>query len=347
MHIKSIKYKQGRYQKQVNGSVKLVAQTSYIGLLGVDNTIVGFTYKVESPSTQKIKIRNEYIYPNGTLKTSESSIETNMLLANILTVHTIEEDILGKMVFRIVFPEHPELETLEQTFYIFDQYKGVLFQKKSFYPAKDNDIYDFEQKYDVLLCEDYKHFIKTYNGLYIYWWQYATNLDKSKGAYQSDKHGIMQTHYPFNEDLGKRYKEWDWIYDAKTLFGLGNKNPYLDMKYFYMQNLFCHDNLVKYAYPIGQDGGGNCIMQIAKGKYRGKLAMLDHETSGAMIDWIKGKTEDVYKIPPEKANVDDFLEDCFTYGGLTLYDIYFKEYVVELMQKHKKLYEEIYEVYKK
>ncbi|WP_378181194.1 hypothetical protein [Aquimarina sp. SS2-1] len=114
-----------------------------------------------------------------------------------------------------------------------------------------------------------------------------------------------------------------------------------------MQSLFYHNDLVKYAYPIGKDLGGNCIMQIAQGKYRGKLAMLDHEVSGAMVDWIEGKTEDVYQIPPEKATADGFLEDCFEYGGLTLYDITLDDFLAELFKKNEATYETLKEKYGK
>ncbi|PIE77363.1 MAG: hypothetical protein CSA15_13340, partial [Candidatus Delongbacteria bacterium] len=147
------------------------------------------------------------------------------------------------------------------------------------------------------------------------------------------------THYPFYEFLGEQTESWGWIFEAKTLFGLGNKNPCLDMKDFNMQNLFYHNDLVKYAYPIGQDGGGNCIMQIAQGTHRGKLAMLDHEVSGAMIDWVTGKTNDVYATSPEKATADEFLNDCFEYGGLTLYETEFDAFFNQLIKKHEGLYQ--------
>ncbi len=80
-------------------------------------------------------------------------------------------------------------------------------------------------------------------------------------------------------------------------------------------------------------------MQIAQGKHRGKLAMLDHEVSGPMIDWIEGiTTNEVYKIPPQKATADGFLEDCFEYGGLTLYEFGFDAFFAEIIKKHEVLY---------
>jgi hypothetical protein len=345
MTLESIKHKYGKYQKQADSSIKLIEHKNHIGL--IPETTVGFTYEVKSDKSQQLKVRNEYIYSNGKIKTSESIIDTNDLFASILTFHSVENDILGEMVFRVSFPNNPEVEKIEQAFYLFDKFRGLLFQNNPFSSATEKDILEFENKYKTSLCEDYKYFLKTHNGLYIDWWAFSNELDKTKGAYQSDKYGFIQTHYPFYEDLGKLKENWDWIYDAQALFGLGNKNPYLDMNDFYMQSLFYHNDLVKYAYPIGQDGGGNCIMQIAQGKHRGKLAMLDHEVSGAMVDWIEGKTVDVYEISPENATVDGFLDDCFEYGGLTLHDITLDQYLTELLKKHKDLYKTIQDKYGK
>lgn len=334
--MKSIKYEYGKYIKQADGSYKIDRKSNYVGLL--TQTTVGFTYEVKSNKTEQIKVKNHYIYPNGKEITNEHIIETNALFGCVLNIHKIAEDVIGEMTFKVSFPENSEIKPIEQILYLYDGTLGVLFQQRNFDSATDKDISNFENKYNTSLCDDYKHFLKNYNGLYIHWWAFSDEFDKKKGAYQSDKQGFLKTHYPFYEFLSKQKENWDWIFDAQTLFGLGNKNPYLDMKDFYMQSLFYHNDLVKYAYPIGQDGGGNCIMQIAQGIHRGKLAMLDHEVSGAMIDWVTGETNDVYEIPPEKATVDGFLNDCFEYGGLTLYETGFDAFFNELIKKHEDLY---------
>lgn len=333
----------GRYEKQENQSLKLVEENDIIEL--TPNSIVGYTYEVTGDKNQQLKIINQYSYPNGKSVEAEGVIDTNSLFASILNYPNANENFLGKTIFRTLFPENSEIAPLEKTFYLYDGTKGTLFVNKPFNPATDKDILAFENTYQVTLCDDYKQFLKEYNGLYLFWWFDSDKINAQKGAYQSDKYGFTQTHYPFYEDLGTKQEDWDWIYEAKHLFGLGNKNPYHDMNDFHMPNLFYHNDLVKYAYPIGQDGGGNCIMQIAQGKHRGKLAMLDHEVSSSMIDWVKGETEDVYNIPPSEATADGFLEDCFEYGGLTLYDISLKEYVAELIQKHRLLYDDMLKKY--
>ena len=67
--------------------------------------------------------------------------------------------------------------------------------------------------------------------------------------------------------------------------------------------------------------------------------MLDHEVAGAMTDWAEGKTEDVYDVPYGQATADEFLEDCFNYGGLTLFNISFADWLEELVRRHERLYE--------
>ncbi|GAB1855809.1 hypothetical protein MHTCC0001_06440 [Flavobacteriaceae bacterium MHTCC 0001] len=343
--MKIIKHGYGLYEKSTNGTIKLKEHNHHIGI--TPHSIIGFTYEIKSETTRQIKVRNEYVYSDGKIMTSEGTVETNTLFASILTLHTLGHDVLGKMTFRVSFPDNPELDILEQTFYVYDRNEGLLFNDKPFRPASDTDIFAFENKYKVSLCDDYKHFLKTYNGIILNWWHYSDEFHKETGAYRAESYGHVYTKYPFYDDLSELQKDWDWLYDLNYLFGLGNKNPHLDMNDFYMENLFYHDDLVTYAYPIGSDPGGNCMMQIAQGKYRGKLAMLDHEVYTPMVDWIEGKTEEVYQVPPEKATADGFLEDCFAYGGLTLFDISLDEFLTELFKKHQEVYRVLKDKYGK
>ncbi len=240
--MKSSKHNFGKFEKKLNGVTKLVEKGPNIGL--IQNTIIGFTYKVESNTIQQLKVKNVYYYPNGKGTTTEYTIETNALFACLLTIPTVQKEMLGNFRFVVNFPEHPEIEPQEQTFYVFDQTQGVLFQNNSFTPATEQNIEAFEHKYKTLLCDDYKQFLKTHNGMYLHWWHYSNEFDQNKGAYQSDKYGFLQTHYPFHEDLGKRYNDWDWIHDTRVLFGIGNNNPYLDIKDVDSINLFYHNNLM-------------------------------------------------------------------------------------------------------
>ncbi|WP_378181192.1 hypothetical protein [Aquimarina sp. SS2-1] len=150
---------------------------------------------------------SEYIYTNGKIKTSQYTIETNALFGSILTLHTIGKDVLGKMVFKVSFPDHPELKTPEQTFYLFEKNIGVLFQNKPFAPAGDNDILVFENNYQVTLCDDYKQFLKSYNGVTSNWWHYTDKFYIEKGAYQAESYGHIYTRYPFHDDLSQLKKD--------------------------------------------------------------------------------------------------------------------------------------------
>lgn len=333
--MKAEKFEYGVYTKQADGSYRATHQDKNILIKGP--TVVGFTYQVTSKQTQKIRVKNEYIDANGQTTVRENTIETNALFGSIKTYN--DNAVMGETLFRISFPEHPELGVLEQDFFLYAN-KGVLFANQPFKPASLQVIEAYENQYQFNFCEDYKRFLTTQNGLYLYWWQDAEDLNTKKGAYESDKYGFTQTEYPFYEDLAKR-AEWEWLYEAKTLFGLENGNPFSDLTMMHFENLFYHKDLMKFAYPIGLDGGGNAILQIAQGKHRGKLAMLDHEVAGAMTDWIEGKTEDVYEIPLEKATADGFLDDCFQYGGLSLYEVTFDEFYTKLIKKHRVLYQEM------
>lgn len=334
----------GPYAKQTDGSVRLVNHANSLEINGP--TIVGFTYKVSSKTTQKITAHNTFINAQGQVKTSEHTIETNALFGCIQAYNAFSEAMNGEVIFKVSFPDYPELNPLEQRFYCHEK-RGILFGEKAYQPTTAEAIKQFETTNNVQLCEDYSQFLRTHNGLYLNWWQYASEIDNQKGAYESDKYGFMQTHYPFYEDLSKLTGEWDWLYEIKHLFGFGNANPYADLNTLNMQHLFYHKALVTYAYPIGVDGGGNIAVQIAQGKDRGKLAMLDHEVANAMVDWVEGKTEDVYEIPPSEATADGFLADCYAYGGLTLFDTNFTDFFTELMSKHKELYNTLIKKYGK
>lgn len=345
MNWKSIKHKHGRYEKLLDGSYKLV-ENNYIIDIAPEATF-GFTYEVQSAKKLQFKVVNDCIYPDGKKTTTHYSIESNKVVGSIITISKIEDSVKGKLILRVSFPDNKELETLEQIFFLYEKAEGMLFQNKPFTPALDQDILEFEKKYSTSFCHDYKQFLKTYNGLDLCWWSHAPEFDKNKNAYSSNKYGFEQTYYPFYEDMRKITENWEWLYETDKLFGLSNKNPYLDLKYFFMQDFLYHNDLVKYAYPIGEDGGGNCLVQIAQGKYRGKLAMLDHEVSSVMVDWVEGKTQDVYKISPEKTTPDDFLDNCFEYGGLTLYEIDFNNFFTQLLKNQKELYDQLKHKYSK
>ncbi|UUV22379.1 SMI1/KNR4 family protein [Paenimyroides aestuarii] len=337
--MKAEKFEYGIYTKQADGSFRATYKNTNVPINGP--TVVGFTYQVTSKQTQKIRVKNEYIDAAGTVKVCENTIETNALFGCVNAYD--DKAVMGETLFRVSFPEHPNLGTLEQRFYLYKK-GNVLFGNTAYESATLKAIEAYENQYQFKFCEDYKRFLTTQNGLYLYWWQDAEQFDTKKGAYESDKYGFTQTEYPFYEDLAK-HSDWDWLYQTKSLFGLANHDPYADLNTMHFENLFYHKGLLKYAYPIGLDGGGNALLQIAQGKDTGKLAMLDHEVASSMVDWIEGKTDEVYEIPPEKATADGFLQDCYAYGGLTLYDIGFDDFYTELIQKHNLLYDEMKKKY--
>lgn len=307
----------GKYKMLPDGTAQIKEKGDILGV-EIDD-IIGFTYKIESTTNvdKEIPITLEYHYEDGQVSRRNTSVETNALFGTIIHIKRVED--IGEITFKVLFENKPEL-TLQHTFMLYDKQCGLLFGNKRFTKASTKAIQDFENKYQVLLCDDYKNFLQTQNGLDTRWWRHMD-------------YGV----------ISKFTRDWDWLYETDYIFGLGNKNPYLDMSKFHMQNLFYHNDLVKYAYPVGVDGGGNTLLQIAQGKHRGKLAMLDHEVSVAMLDWIEGKTENVYSISPEKATADGFLEDCFEYGGLTFYDLTFEEFLKELTNKHLNVFNTIKE----
>ena len=149
MTLKSIKHKYGKYQKQTNNSFKLIEYNHRIGL--TPNAVVGITYEIKSSSLKQLKCKREYIYSDGNRDVNESIINTNELLASILTFHTVEKNTLGEAIFRVSFPDHPEIKVIEQIFYLYDKSVGTLFQNKPFLPASTADISEFENKYKTSL----------------------------------------------------------------------------------------------------------------------------------------------------------------------------------------------------
>ncbi len=217
---------------------------------------------------------------------------------------------------------------------VYDGLKGVLFSPDTFKPAVKKSIDSFEALYNVKLCSGYLQFLKTRNGLVCDWYNYDSEIDIQKGAYQKENEyapGSFYTQYSFYEELNKLTENWDWPYEVSYIFGLGCSNPYCNMTDFYPEGLFYHNNLYQYAYLVGVDGGGNSMVQIAQGK----IAMVDHEVASPMIEWASGtQNEETYKVPYGKATADEFLMDALDYGGLTLFDMTFDQFLSYFINKN-------------
>ena len=323
--------------------MKLVNQNDRIGLL--DGDIIGVSYKITAEQKTDIKVRNEYIYSDDIKQENYGLISTNKEYTSSLLFQDLDNIPFGKMTFRINFPENKDIETIEQVFYIYNLRQGLVFNNTPFPPATQNDIFDFEKKYSTSFCDDYKHFLNTQNGLDLCWWKNEWEFDIKKDAYQANKYGFIQTYYPFYDELTHLTQEWEQIFQIDKIFGLGNKNPYLDIHLVNMEQILYHNDILRYIYPIGEDAGGNNLIQITEWKYRNKLAILDHEISSILWDWLYKRQQDIFNKALKDTYVDDFVEKCVESGIFCIYDISFNELLDELLKRHKVVYQKLKKIY--
>ncbi len=184
---------------------------------------------------------------------------------------------------------------------------------RTFAPATDKKIAAAEMKFGIKFLDDYKAFLKADNGLIIN---------------EPDPDGDNE----------------DWINEVTRVFGL-NHDTYT--KFDSGLNGHLDPRLLKLFYSVGIDSGGNDLVQITAGKYRGELAMLDHEAFGGIEDLLEvqdftspAQYRGTNKFPFKTfgdATPDQILEECFKNGYLTHYPLTFGEQIKAL----DKLYNQI------
>ncbi len=334
----------GSYTEKADHSIKLAHDTNTVGIL--KNKLAGVSFKIEIDADLNVVVKIEITYPNGQQTVNQMNCKTNQLLASVIDYATMKKYGEGMTKFIISAPNLNQKKEVELE--ISDGYKGVLFQDDYFQKASDQTIQQFEDRYSTPLCADYVAFLKSRNGMVCNWYKFDSAIDLNKGAYQKEMYkGYSYMVKPIFELISNWQSNLGWLYEVRYLFGLENTNPYCDMMDMLPENLFYHKNLYPFAYPIGVDPGGNTMVQIAQGKNKGKLAMLDHEVASSMIDWAEGIQDDeVFKKPFGKATADEFLNDCFEYGGLTLYETTFEVFLKNFIRENETLREEILKQYR-
>jgi len=177
------------------------------------------------------------------------------------------------------------------------------YRHTTYRPASEAAIAAFERKIGVAFCDDYKAFLQNDNGI------------------------------EFEEYFGG---VGEWIYKVRRIFGIGEQNGMEDELDSFFDRRF-----LPVFYPIGEDGGGNLLVQIAAGSRRGHLAMLDHEGFyGGMTDLLEVKNgfypdddEEERQLPFKTfadATPDQILDECFEVGFLSYYPVSLTEYLKNL-----------------
>ena len=188
-------------------------------------------------------------------------------------------------------------------------------------PATDDTINDLEVMYNTTLNDDYKAFLKEHNGYNFSWWLHNDLEEHIKmvGAKEMQK----------TAKLPSDKEDKEWIDDVDELFG-ANTEKYTDLipdtgePYDHFYDVA----FGKFFYPIGKDGGGNPMVQLAAGKHKGKLGMLDHETYHGGLDSLitMEEAEDVPFDDLVTADADAVIDYCEKAGFLAIYEESFNDY---------------------
>lgn len=189
--------------------------------------------------------------------------------------------------------------------------------------ATTDDISDVETMYNTTLNEDYKTFLKEYNGYNFNWWLHNDLEEhvRMSGEKELRKFAKMPT--------DKEDKQW--IDDVNGFFGANTeKHTNLIPSSGEAYNHFYDVKFGRFFYPIGKDGGGNPMVQIAAGKHKGKLGMLDHEVYyGGMNSLISMEDVEDLEVPFDDlktADVDVVIDYCKEAGFLAIFDESFNDY---------------------
>lgn len=283
--------------------------------------IVGLAYQINTEGhTVPVNIQLKYVYPNGTEKKRQHQVESNQeFVSNLIfnDTETLEE---GKYIYEVEILDYPEIEPISQVFYIYKAGKSTLFSPIKATSASEDEITNFELSHKVRFCNDYRTFLLNENGFNFMWWTLP-------------EWQVFHNQGDFWTTLSKISTSSDWIEEIHTLFGLNRPDAFYDLN----RNLlsFSPQDYISIFYPIGVDGSGNPIVQIANGERKGKMLLIEHEVSAILNDFLMVKNNcftDVYgqihkyKFSDFKsATADELIDACIQSGAATFFNLSFKQ----------------------
>ena len=170
-----------------------------------------------------------------------------------------------------------------------------------FTPVMEQAVGAFASQYGIEFSADYMAFLKAHNGFYF------DPLDRAKPRAP----GI---------------ETFDYV---RYLFGIDTGYEYNDLRAYLAMPSIWDKPFRAFAYPIGDGRGGDPIIQIYKGKAKGKIYFVDHEVFPD-ADEIKADGVDIEAVGADAALAymsDDrgcFLEIAKSFsdflGKLVVYD---------------------------
>lgn len=285
----------------------------------------GLEFVLVSNTIYEVELAIEVHFPDGTEENTTMKIKNNvpqMICQGFLHEHHMMD---GKWMLRVevkdrIYDEKGEeisvFGGLQEEFKI----KCKPVEERL---ASDDDLHDVEVMYNTSLNEDYKTFLKEFNGYNFDWWLHSDMKEHIKMVGDKELRKSAK--------LRSDKKEGEWIDEVNELFG-ANTEKYEDLipNSGEPYNHFYDYRFGRFFYPIGSDGGGNPMVQIAAGKNKGKLGMIDHETyNGGMDCLIEMQDVDDMDVPFDdlaSADVDVVIDYCEETGFLAIFEESFNDY---------------------
>ena len=289
--------------------------------------LFGIEFVLCSNRIYEVEIGIEVHFPDGSDKVTTMKIKNNV--PQIICQGFLKESDMvdGKWSLRIHVPDNITDEHGESISVFGDLQED--FKLKFIRPkaklATDEDISKIESMYNTTLNEDYKSFLKTYNGYNFSWWDtYELEaIEKSIGANAMDD---MTEHIP-NEREGEESEEVTGIFGVNT-----NKHSDIISENGEPYDHFYDVKFGRFFYPIGEDYGGNPMVQIAAGNQKGQIGMIDHEVwHGGMMLLLDLNEENKAELEVsfdsrETVDADTLIDYCEEAGFLGVFDETFEEY---------------------
>ncbi len=251
------------------------------------NSFFGVEYVLCSNEEYEVDIEIEIHFPDLRVERKTIKIKTN-------TPEVVGQDIPdssyvldGKWKIKLHVPKNIITDDGETVSVIndFQEEFEVKFYRPKEGVSTEDDINEIEALYNTKLNEDYKAYLRTYNGFAYNWWV-DPDLEEIEEEIGFDEMIEMVEHI-------KDDKADSWHEEVSELFG-GIKEEYsslisMDGKPY---DNFYDVRFGPFFYPIGVDEGGNPMVQIASGKKKGQVAMIDHERYHDGMDRLLELTEE-------------------------------------------------------